>query len=119
MYPQLTTIVPFHLCSLARFHIGTDFFQKSQVVEQTVTYDDSENTKWCARGDDDLCAKGADNFDFQQVKNGQEGYLTFDIKKTMTKPVHLYYQLDNFYQNHRRYVKSRGMFHYSFWDLHM
>jgi hypothetical protein len=76
-------------------------------VEQTVTYDDSENTKWCERGADKLCAKDADNFDFQQVKNGQEGYLTFNIKETMTKPVHLYYQLDNFYQNHRRYVKSR------------
>jgi|TARA_B110000971_G_C19688775_1_gene354473 hypothetical protein len=25
----------------------------------------------------------------------------------MKAPVHLYYQLDNFYQNHRRYVKSR------------
>ena len=25
----------------------------------------------------------------------------------MEKPVYLYYQLDNFYQNHRRYVKSR------------
>jgi len=76
-------------------------------VEQTVTYDESENTKWCERGADKLCAKDADNFDFQQVKNGQEGYLTFNIKETMTKPVHLYYQLDNFYQNHRRYVKSR------------
>ena len=26
----------------------------------------------------------------------------------MTKPVYVYYQLDNFYQNHRRYVKSRS-----------
>lgn len=26
----------------------------------------------------------------------------------MTGPVYVYYQLDNFYQNHRRYVKSRS-----------
>ena len=26
----------------------------------------------------------------------------------MTAPVYVYYQLDNFYQNHRRYVKSRS-----------
>mmetsp|Transcript_27184 Transcript_27184/g.60146 ORF Transcript_27184/g.60146 Transcript_27184/m.60146 type:complete len:343 (+) Transcript_27184:1-1029(+) len=26
----------------------------------------------------------------------------------MTKPIYLYYQLDGFYQNHRRYVKSRS-----------
>lgn len=25
----------------------------------------------------------------------------------MKGPVYVYYQLDNFYQNHRRYVKSR------------
>ena len=25
----------------------------------------------------------------------------------MQGPVYVYYQLDNFYQNHRRYVKSR------------
>jgi len=25
----------------------------------------------------------------------------------MIAPVYVYYQLDNFYQNHRRYVKSR------------
>lgn len=26
----------------------------------------------------------------------------------MEKPVFVYYELDNFYQNHRRYVKSRS-----------
>lgn len=31
----------------------------------------------------------------------------FDIETTMIAPVYVYYQLDNFYQNHRRYVKSR------------
>ncbi|KAG6382563.1 hypothetical protein SASPL_157763 [Salvia splendens] len=33
---------------------------------------------------------------------------TFTIPKKMRKPVYVYYQLDNFYQNHRRYVKSRS-----------
>lgn len=28
--------------------------------------------------------------------------------KLMKSPVYIYYQLDNFYQNHRRYVKSRN-----------
>ncbi|KAG6431312.1 hypothetical protein SASPL_109391 [Salvia splendens] len=30
------------------------------------------------------------------------------IPKKMRKPIYVYYQLDNFYQNHRRYVKSRS-----------
>lgn len=30
------------------------------------------------------------------------------VPKKMRKPIYVYYQLDNFYQNHRRYVKSRS-----------
>lgn len=30
-----------------------------------------------------------------------------DIEETIKSPIYVYYQLDNFYQNHRRYVKSK------------
>ncbi|CAK9169801.1 unnamed protein product [Ilex paraguariensis] len=30
------------------------------------------------------------------------------VPKKMKQPIYVYYQLDNFYQNHRRYVKSRS-----------
>ncbi|KAK9149960.1 hypothetical protein Syun_008269 [Stephania yunnanensis] len=30
------------------------------------------------------------------------------VPKRMKSPIYVYYQLDNFYQNHRRYVKSRS-----------
>jgi len=30
-----------------------------------------------------------------------------DIENKVKGPVYIYYQLNNFYQNHRRYVKSR------------
>ncbi|KAL8159885.1 hypothetical protein V2J09_001422 [Rumex salicifolius] len=33
---------------------------------------------------------------------------TLVVTKRMKAPVYVYYQLDNFYQNHRRYVKSRS-----------
>lgn len=33
-------------------------------------------------------------------------FIQFDIPDTLNPPVLLYYQLSNFYQNHRRYVKS-------------
>ena len=34
--------------------------------------------------------------------------LTFDVQEDMEGPIFVYYQLDNFYQNHRRYVQSRS-----------
>ncbi|KAG9143887.1 hypothetical protein Leryth_016091 [Lithospermum erythrorhizon] len=33
---------------------------------------------------------------------------TLKVPKHMKQPIYVYYQLDNFYQNHRRYVKSRS-----------
>ncbi|KAG6620217.1 ALA-interacting subunit 3 [Carya illinoinensis] len=33
---------------------------------------------------------------------------TLTVPKRMKHPIYVYYQLDNFYQNHRRYVKSRS-----------
>ena len=69
-------------------------------MEETVTYDDSEQTSWCQRDNvTKLCKKGSENFQNQKVdgeaKNGN--YITFDITKDMKAPVHLYYHLDNFY----------------------
>jgi hypothetical protein len=32
----------------------------------------------------------------------------FTLDADIIAPVYVYYQLDNFYQNHRRYVKSRS-----------
>lgn len=34
--------------------------------------------------------------------------VTFRVHETMEAPVFLYYELEDFYQNHRRYVKSRS-----------
>ncbi|XP_074310677.1 ALA-interacting subunit 5-like isoform X2 [Silene latifolia] len=34
--------------------------------------------------------------------------INMTVPKQMKHPVYVYYQLDNFYQNHRRYVKSRN-----------
>jgi len=34
--------------------------------------------------------------------------INLEVTKTMKHPVFLYYKLENYYQNHRRYVKSRN-----------
>jgi hypothetical protein len=44
----------------------------------------------------------------EQKKIGEPCVISFPIKKTMKKKIMIYYQLDGFYQNHRRYVKSKS-----------
>eukprot|EP01090_Pellita_catalonica_P016200 TRINITY_DN4579_c0_g1_i1.p1 TRINITY_DN4579_c0_g1~~TRINITY_DN4579_c0_g1_i1.p1 ORF type:complete len:341 (-),score=54.01 TRINITY_DN4579_c0_g1_i1:204-1226(-) len=46
--------------------------------------------------------------DVCEDKMGGKCTITFDITKDMKKPVYMYYKLSNYYQNHRRYVKSRS-----------
>uniref|UniRef100_A0A2P2LZU3 ALA-interacting subunit n=1 Tax=Rhizophora mucronata TaxID=61149 RepID=A0A2P2LZU3_RHIMU len=53
-----------------------------------------------------------------QNRTDKVGYIQSSVDKTCTRslnvtkhmkqPIYVYYQLDNFYQNHRRYVKSRN-----------
>ena len=42
-------------------------------------------------------------------KCDNKGICTVDLvlEKEAKAPIYVYYKLDNFYQNHRRYVKSR------------
>ncbi|OMO87859.1 hypothetical protein CCACVL1_08721 [Corchorus capsularis] len=44
----------------------------------------------------------------QSVSTNKSCTRTLIVPKLMKSPVFIYYQLDSFYQNHRRYVKSRS-----------
>ena len=70
------------------------------VLEYSVRYDNSCSSgydRWFA--DDDKGYTGA---------SGQICTLQIEIESDMPGPVYVYYGLTNFYQNHRRYVKSRS-----------
>ncbi|KAI4333265.1 hypothetical protein L6164_018097 [Bauhinia variegata] len=44
----------------------------------------------------------------QNQSNDKTCTRQLNVTKHMKQPIYVYYQLDNFYQNHRRYVKSRS-----------
>ncbi|KAL3645208.1 ALA-interacting subunit 3 [Castilleja foliolosa] len=44
----------------------------------------------------------------QDAQTDKTCIRTLTVPKKMKRPIYVYYQLDDFYQNHRRYVKSRN-----------
>lgn len=91
-------ISAFLLVSVVFIPIGVaSLFASRDVVEIVERYDDvcmngtkSERIKYIQGSGDKTCTR------------------TLTVSKHMKAPIHIYYQLDNFYQNHRRYVKSRS-----------
>ncbi|XP_060212614.1 ALA-interacting subunit 1-like [Lycium barbarum] len=58
---------------------------------------------------DAVCVPQNDKVGFITNKtNDKTCVRTLRVPKKMEQPIYVYYQLENFYQNHRRYVKSRS-----------
>jgi hypothetical protein len=83
--------------------------ESENVVEYSIQYDgkntpDSANIAKLGKGC--FLESDADRDSFDLASRGC--LVSFQIEKDMKGPVFVYYQLDNFYQNHRRYVQSRS-----------
>ncbi|KAL9225982.1 hypothetical protein vseg_001844 [Gypsophila vaccaria] len=91
-------ISAFLLVSVVFIPIGVaSLFASRDVVEIVERYDD-------------VCAPGSKSDKINYIKGSADKTCTRTLKvlKNMKAPIYIYYQLDNFYQNHRRYVKSRS-----------
>ncbi len=88
-------IITFLTVGVAFVGIGVGLLVVSNgVVEMVTQYDGDGSTA-------PLC----------KIQNGSAPatcVIEFKPQVDMKAPVYVYYQLDNFYQNHRRYVKSRS-----------
>jgi len=109
--PILTagTVLPaFFVIGIAFVAIGVGLLHFSnQVKEYDVNYtdcpsiDSTDNGKLCKVLVNETISKNL-------TKPPCKCEVTIEIEEDMEKPVYMYYGLTNFYQNHRRYVKSRS-----------
>lgn len=73
---------------------GSTLLEEAQnVFEKKITYD---------RGYGTYCSIGSQN-------QGRICNVTFTFDETVDSPIYLYYELENYYQNHRRYISSRSI----------
>lgn len=72
------------------------------VVEIKETYDSYEFYQDENVLEEKPCAIG------NAVNNGTECIIEIKVPKDMKPPILIHYEIDNFYQNHRYYVKSRN-----------
>lgn len=103
---------------------GLLLYASSQVqeisIDYTTCYKDASNTTFDAVPSDNVFTQFKNNSDIQAQWQREDINVTFDgvptptqkckiqftIPEDMGPPVLFYYQLTNFYQNHRRYVNS-------------
>ncbi|KAI3496601.1 hypothetical protein L1887_38969 [Cichorium endivia] len=92
-------ISAFMLVTIVFVPIGlASLFASRDVVEIVDRYDAD-----CAPG-----GSRSDRVRYIQSTADKTCNRTLSVPKHMKQPIYVYYQLDNFYQNHRRYVKSRS-----------
>ena len=54
------------------------------------------------------CIQGCDSTDSSPRVDRNPCHIALTVPNNLEPPVYMYYKLTNYYQNHRRYVKSRS-----------
>lgn len=106
-------IITFLIIGLIFVPVGIYLWIKSgNLFETVVIYDSYYKDQISSSVDYEACHIINQNQAFEAIKNGTRAYkactldFTFDQDIDSEDPVYVYYQISNFYQNHRRYVKS-------------
>jgi len=98
IFTPFTTIAIFLVISVVFLPVGVYLMnQSASVVEQKIRYDGLNSLPILS-----------DSCKIVQQGTSKTCYITFEIEKTMEAPVYLYYELGNFFQNHRSYARSRS-----------
>lgn len=83
-----STMITFTVFGIIFLALGIALYVMSdKIIEKVQVYSDAVN-----------CPQGV----------GKNCTITIKVDQQIEAPIYVYYQLDNFYQNHRRYVKSRS-----------
>ncbi|KAL5978778.1 ALA-interacting subunit 3 [Asimina triloba] len=96
-------ISAFALITIVFIPIGAVSLLASRDVVEVVYRYETECLPEASRG-----SKDAKLAYIQDAATDKSCIKNITVPKHMKEPIYVYYQLDNFYQNHRRYVKSRS-----------
>ena len=85
-----STMIIFGIFGIIFLTLGITLYVMSERIQGVVQQYDKECQSKLDVGGNEICT------------------INIDIDSDIQSPIYVYYQLDNFYQNHRRYVKSRS-----------
>ncbi|KAK8805662.1 hypothetical protein WA158_002318 [Blastocystis sp. Blastoise] len=95
LFTPLNVIILFGFIGLLFVGLGTSIvISSNSVIEYKITYD-GQNSEMS-------------DCQISQANQNKECTISFNIQETMNSPVLVFYELTNFYQNHRQYVNSRS-----------
>ena len=96
-----STMIIFGIFGVIFLTLGITLYIMSDKIQDSITqYDMTDNGCGAPK-----------SIDYNEIKNDPEinsCKVTLRIDTDIPAPIYVYYQLENFYQNHRRYVKSRS-----------